>query len=98
MVIRCQYCGAEYNSRQGNCPDCGATPVGDEIEKQKEQDEAALKDFRKIAAAEFDRTHQYRERLSPRTQAVFKAVALLVTVIMLITVIAVFILARSLMM
>ena len=98
MVIRCQYCGAEYNSRQGNCPDCGATPVGDEIEKQKEQDEAALKDFRKIAASEFDRTHPYRERLTPRNQAVVKAVILLIAAIMMLVMIAMFILIRSMMM
>ena len=24
MVIRCEYCGTEFNSRKGNCPNCGA--------------------------------------------------------------------------
>ena len=98
MVIRCKYCGAEYNSREGNCPDCGAAPAGDEIEKQKELDEQALKDFRKIAAAEFDRTHPYRERLSPRNRNVVKAMIILVAFVMTITMILMFILIRSMMM
>lgn len=89
MVIRCEYCGTEFNSRKGNCPNCGAASGGNsDIERAKQQDEEALKNFRKIAAADFDKKHQYRERLSPKHTSVIRAIVILIALLLGICVIA----------
>ena len=66
MVIRCEYCGTEFNSRKGNCPNCGAASGGNsDIERAKQQDEEALKTFRKIAAADFGCRGIHKHRFRP---------------------------------
>ena len=83
MVIRCEFCGTEYNSRKGTCPNCGAAAGGNsELLEQKEKDEESLKDLRRMAASEFDRTHPYRERMTPRNQSVVRAFVILIAIIL----------------
>ena len=89
MVIRCEYCGTEFNSRKGNCPNCGAASGGNsDIERAKQQDEEALKTFRKIAAANFDKQHQYREHLSPKHTSLIRAMVILIALLLGICAIA----------
>ena len=95
MIIHCEFCGTEYNSLKGNCPNCGAASGGNsEIEAQKRRDEETIKTFNSMAAAGFDKTHPYRERLTPKNKNIIRAIVILIAVLMGIGM-AVFLVIRS---
>lgn len=40
MYIHCKYCGTEFNSKLGRCPNCGGSVAGNkELKEQEARDE-----------------------------------------------------------
>ena len=92
MWIHCEYCGAEFNSKQGVCPKCGASVAGNkEIEEQKERDDKIAEEIQtamnvetKKSVEEFDKTHPYRTNITPKNVNILKAVGLVLAVLIVI--------------
>lgn len=76
MYIHCEYCGTQFNSKHGKCPNCGAEIASNaDLNDQKDMDkkiaaeiEQAYHEATRLKWEEFDRTHPYVPRVSPERQ------------------------------
>lgn len=89
MYIHCEYCGTEFNSKLGTCPNCGGNVAGNkELKEQEARDEKIAEEIKnacneaaKMRREEFDRTHPQRTYISPKRMEILKLIAIAIVLL-----------------